>query len=241
MMKKRIPWAVWPMLLFALAAAPGCWWATEDGFALTWSIQNAQTKQPLSCAQAGASIVRVISTNIDRLGQQFVDDFNCDRGSGITGNISVGHFRVDIELLAPSGAVLSAMSKGVQNITTIGKIDLGHIVFNVSQGVPEFSFGLTWDIVQAASGQPLSCSQAGGTVVRVLSTPLDLAGAQPFWDDFACTAMQGVTGRMPGGSYRVDVQLLDAASAALSQTSLGTKAAKSGGQVDLGHVRFNVN
>jgi hypothetical protein len=106
-------------------ASPGI----QDNFFATWEIESTRFG-PIECFQAGATGVDMDIVNVDS-GERFVDSFACDAYQGTSGPVGVGRFDVLINLVDPTGAVLSQTDLGVSNIETAGTIDLGHVIFTI--------------------------------------------------------------------------------------------------------------
>jgi hypothetical protein len=100
-----------------------------DRFFVTWEI-HSQTFGPIDCASAGATEVDMDMVNTDS-GVRFVDRFRCDDYQGRSGPIDVGTFDVLLILADPTGAVLSQIDVGTENVTAAGTLDLGHVIFQV--------------------------------------------------------------------------------------------------------------
>jgi hypothetical protein len=124
----------------ALVLLAGCHEPTEvtvnpnappvrDSFFATWEIQST-TAGPLTCAEANAPTVDMDIVNIDS-GARFIDSFSCDVYQGTSQLVDVGHFDVLLSLTDPTGAVLSQINVGAENVTVAGTIDLGHFIFQL--------------------------------------------------------------------------------------------------------------
>ncbi len=68
--------------------------------------------------------------NVDT-GNRFVDNFDCNAYQGTSQPVDVGRFDVLLNLVDPTGGVISQVDIGVENVSTAGTIDLGHVVFTL--------------------------------------------------------------------------------------------------------------
>jgi hypothetical protein len=100
-----------------------------DRFFVTWEIQSASFG-PIDCFSAGASEVDLDLVNTDT-GVRFVDRFPCDDYEGRSGPVDVGTFDVLLILADPTGAALSQIDIGTENVTAAGTLDLGHVIFQL--------------------------------------------------------------------------------------------------------------
>lgn len=71
---------------------------------------------------------------------------------------------------------------------------------------PERGFALSWQLVDAAAGDPvrapaISCADAG--VASILVDALDTNGGRRIRTEFSCDTFEGVTPPMPQSSYQV--------------------------------------
>lgn len=112
-----------------VVVAPSAPPAIVDNFFVTWEIEST-TFGPLSCAQANAPEVDLDIVNVDT-GERFVDSFACEALQGTSGPVGEGRFDVLVNLVDPTGAVLSQTDLGVSTVATAGTIDLGHVIFTL--------------------------------------------------------------------------------------------------------------
>jgi hypothetical protein len=103
--------------------------AGADSFFVTWEIHSV-TFGPIDCASAGATEVDLDMVNADS-GVRFVDRFACEDYQGRSGPVDVGRFDVLVILADPTGAALSQVDVGTENVSAAGTLDLGHVIFQV--------------------------------------------------------------------------------------------------------------
>ena len=124
------------IVVVGLAALAGCGSSSttvtpsgtiEDNFFVTWEIHSAALG-PVDCQTANAPGVDLDAVNLDT-GERHIFHFACTAYQGTAGPISVGHFDVLLNLVDPTGGVISQTDIGAENISTAGTIDLGHVVF----------------------------------------------------------------------------------------------------------------
>ncbi|HVZ74085.1 MAG TPA: hypothetical protein VHJ20_17020 [Polyangia bacterium] len=94
------------------------------GFALTWSIEDANTGAARTCAQAGAATVR-----LEASGKTF--DLPCGPGFGRTAPLTAGEYSVKLSLLDAQNAPLSVTESMLLHIENGQLIFLGPAVFDV--------------------------------------------------------------------------------------------------------------
>jgi len=94
------------------------------GFALTWSIEQADTSGAETCAQAGAASVRLIAGT-----KTF--DLPCGDGKGRTTAIAPGDYPVTLHLIDAQGADLSVTQTMSLHVDEGQLIFLGNVVFDV--------------------------------------------------------------------------------------------------------------
>ena len=94
------------------------------GFALTWSIDKVDTHAIVSCAQAGATTVRIHAGATPF-------DLTCTDGKGRTTVIAPGTYQVSLELLDGTGATLSATQTMSVAIGAARLVFLGDVPFDV--------------------------------------------------------------------------------------------------------------
>jgi hypothetical protein len=102
--------------------------SVQDNFFATWEIQSSFG--PLSCAQAGAATVDMDIVNVDS-GLRFINSFDCNAYQGTSSPVDIGRFDILINLSDPTGAAISSVNVGTENVSTAGTIDLGHFIFTL--------------------------------------------------------------------------------------------------------------
>ena len=99
--------------------------AQGRGFALTWSIDKASTGAIETCAQAGATSVRLTAG-----ATKF--DLPCANGKGRTTALAPGSYPVTLDLLDASGATLSETQTMTVAIAAGQLVFLGDVPFDVN-------------------------------------------------------------------------------------------------------------
>jgi hypothetical protein len=99
--------------------------AKGRGFALTWSIDKASTGAIETCAQAGATSVRLTAG-----ATKF--DLPCANGKGRTTALAPGSYPVMLDLLDASGATLSETQTMNVAITAGQLVFLGDVPFDIN-------------------------------------------------------------------------------------------------------------
>lgn len=103
----------------------------EDGgyFALSWDLVDSQTTAPLTCAEALADGVGVISTSASNSSMFTDDKFNCEAGFGITGGLLQGAYQVSIDAFEDGAGGLGTpvvltneTIRGQNDITDLGLV-----------------------------------------------------------------------------------------------------------------------
>jgi hypothetical protein len=82
----------------------------NDGgyFQLDWSLVNSNTNAPMSCAEAAATGVGVISTLVSNQSTFKDDKFTCEDGTGITGGLLGGTYTVAVDAFDAGGSISPA-------------------------------------------------------------------------------------------------------------------------------------
>jgi hypothetical protein len=92
----------------------------------TWSIEDAATRQPLTCNQVPASTVRFTLG-----GQNY--DFSCGASRGQTpGGVAAGTSNGTFSLLASNGSMVSQIGTMPVTVPACASVDLGAVVFDVN-------------------------------------------------------------------------------------------------------------
>jgi hypothetical protein len=100
-------------------------------FSIGWNLRDAGNGQTLTCAQAIAAGVGVLSTSVSNASNSADDQFNCEAGFGITGGFLGGQYTVDIQALNSANQalggtpVLTNRTIGSANaVTSLGTVDV---------------------------------------------------------------------------------------------------------------------
>jgi hypothetical protein len=105
----------------------------------------------------------------------------------------------------------------------------GCIVDNSTRTQCDNPLVLSWSIDDNL-GSAISCPGAGAGYVRVTAANVVT--------DFPCGSYAGTTYDVPGGTYVVDVQLLDTGRSVVLSEAAATWSIPNCGGLDLGHVDF---
>ncbi len=212
-------------LLIALGA--GCGVADDGAMRLTWRITEAGTAS--TCDAVGGVTVRVIATRTST-GTHVEDLFDCDAGSGTTGDVRAGTYSVSIQLLDGTGRALSDDFTVQTRVTEGDEASLGDFDFDFPA---DATLGATWSVL--INEVPATCADVDGTDVIIDSTPA--GGGAPIRDVFSCETGAGMTDPLPAGAYDVRVSLVDGAGNVLSFVDV--QVTLSGGETrNFGHVEF---
>ena len=94
-------------------------------FSLTWSLHDKATGALMTCAQAGATAVEVVSTGT--LGP-LSDKFLCDQGSGITAGLLAGSYTVAVRAMKSDLTISDTNALTGIISAPNGVTDLGHVM-----------------------------------------------------------------------------------------------------------------
>jgi hypothetical protein len=165
-------------------------------------------------------------------GTPIADKFDCADLSGTTDPLD-GIFLVWVQIERDSGGTPYASSESIYVDTADGDATLNFPIYDDAG-----SFYLTWDLVDADTDAPLTCSQAGVTGDAGVETVATIAGSNFMLADvFECDHYFGTTAPLLAGTYTVSV------AAVVDDLSVGTAPAITNktirapnGLTDLGHI-----
>ncbi len=101
-------------------------------FSVQWDLVDAATNAPLTCDEALADGVGVISTSVSNP-SSFVDDkFNCEAGFGITGGLLQGTYTVKVDAMENNQSIGDAPTLTNKTIRNANQItDLGLVMIPI--------------------------------------------------------------------------------------------------------------
>lgn len=104
-------------------------------FGLTWWVDDVRTGLSMTCEQAGANVVSIVSHN-RTTGETFTDELTCNAYGGTTEALPPGRYYVDIQLEscdADCHALSVAPPLGPYPLGWGEVIDLGDVEFQVDR------------------------------------------------------------------------------------------------------------
>lgn len=169
-------------------------------------------------------------------GAEFIDIYDCVAGEGVTASLPLGTYTVWVNVITADNLLWA------QSFATDVTLDLdGEIVpVNFDILTDEGYLFATWNIIEDATGNPLTCAEAGAGGVSILSTLVD-SGGMGYDDIFTCEDGEGMTSPLPIGEYTVVTSLLDDNDAVLGQSLARDAEIQYGNElVDLGNFEFEI-
>ena len=247
------------LMAVLVSQAAGCIITTNDPeYALInaqWDLQTA----PVSKTQAGQSIpcppgittaavyAQALDASYRRVGQQFIDLYNCDAHSGVSDPLPPDVYETWVELTSGQGGTVHATSTSVNEASPTE--DLFVDVLDVDQTFKTTIledggyFEFDWDLRNAAN-QPINCGSV--SKVAILSTMIN-NGNYSFDDRFPCDKLSTqpyvLSGGLLQGAYTLEVSATNAAGQGLGpQTELLNRSISGKNSVtDLGTVMVRVD
>lgn len=167
-----------------------------------------------------------------------IDKFDCSDMRGTTDPLD-GIFLVWVQIESDDGSQIYVKSKETYIDTADGDLTIDFPILDDGG-----YFFLTWDLVDAASNAPLTCSQAGIGKNGSVETVATLAGPNTATvDKFTCEHGFGTTDALEQGTYTVSVDANDDSGMAVGTApTLTNKVIHApGGLTDLGHIIIPIN
>lgn len=199
--------------LLAVASSVGC--TTSDGgggvgttVTVRWDFTHFADGSARSCPDGFGTATIVSQTTDDTshlgVGSKFIDKFNCSDGEGTIVLPDNDTYLVWVQIENDSGSNLYAQSDETF-------VDTSTSVPPVSVNIYDDAgfFFLEWDLEDATTHAPLSCTQAGLTgssgaveAVATLATSTNVLVT----DQFTCSDHYGTTDPLLAGTYTVSVE-----------------------------------
>ena len=199
-------------LLIAAASSTACTPVNDGGgdtlVSVRWDFTHFADGSARSCP-VGFGTATIVSQTTDDVthlgtGQNFIDQFNCSDGQGTILLPSDDTYLVWVQIENDSGSSLYAQSEETFVDTSLSVPPIDVTIFDDAG-----FFFLEWDLEDAVSHAPLSCTQAGlngsaGAVeaVATLATSTNVL----FTDQFTCSDHYGTTDPLLAGTYTVSVE-----------------------------------
>jgi hypothetical protein len=177
---------------------------TDPVVTVGWTFAHLAPHGARSCP-TDFPTATVVSQSIDPVthlgtGLKVKDKFDCSAGIGDL-TLPPDTYLIWVEITNDAGTSLYAQSEEFYVDTTLGDARFDTEILD-NGGY----FFLEWDLADAVTGQPLSCSAAGvGThgIRTIASTP---ASSVDLADTFPCTDHFGTTAGLVAGNYTITVQ-----------------------------------
>jgi hypothetical protein len=179
-----------------------------------WSIKNiASNNNNLPCppgTTTAALYNQVIDDNGNLVGSPAIDLFDCDDFQGAATDLDPDIYQSWVELTSDGGGTVYAQS--LSAIVDVIDVDKTFETTILEDGG---YFELSWNLMDANGGGPLTCAQAGATGVGILTTLT--SGGAGIDDLLPCAPGYGVTGGLLMGSYTVQVSAVDSVNEGLGE------------------------
>ncbi|HEU0035782.1 MAG TPA: hypothetical protein VFQ53_34455 [Kofleriaceae bacterium] len=171
-----------------------------------WSFKDLATNTTITQCPPGTSSADVHAIRLDGAGNEtsevYIDKYNCNDLTG-TSDYPIGTYKVFVDIVGYGQSLSAIVDITAQDKTVTVTLvdDGGYFLFD-------------WDLRDAATNAPLTCSEAGNPdSIEITST---LSGTtQAVADKFNCEDGSGVTGALLTGSYTISVAALNASNQAL--------------------------
>jgi len=179
---------------------------------VSWKFTHLADNGTRSCPN-NFGTATVVSQSIDPVthlgtGLKVKDKFDCSAGVGHL-TLPDDTYLIWVEITNDAGNSLYAQSEEFFVDTTLGDASFKTEILDDGG-----YFFLEWDLADAVTGQPLSCSAAGvGANGSVSTTSTTASSSDVVIDKFTCEDHFGTTDGLVAGSYTITVQ---------AQTSGGT-------------------
>jgi hypothetical protein len=170
-------------------------------------------------------------------GTCYVDLYDCVDGAGRSAPLPPARYRT--WLAVTDDSVSQVYAESVSAYLDVRESDL---TYNAQILVDGGYFYLSWDLVDAFTGDPLSCSEALADGVGVIST--SVSNPNQFYDDkFTCSDGGGYTAGLLAGTYTVAIDAMEGdASVSPEPVVLTNKVINDQNRVtDLGHIEIPVD
>ena len=165
-----------------------------------WDIRTLANNTALNCP-AGFDTAAVIAKRLDASQQDIVDLFDCSDFNGLS-EYPPGEYQLFVQIESRSGGNVYGKS-----LSTIVDITFADDAFDTILLDDAGYFQFDFELVDAVTRAPLSCTAAGAEKIQIKST---LAGGTTAkTDQFNCEDGAGITNALLAGSYTIDVTALD--------------------------------
>jgi hypothetical protein len=227
-------------LAVALAGAAGC----DDGngpdqvFEMDWFIRylpdtpNGPVGQTVDCEGAGTPTLLFEIRNV-ATGAVFSDRFACNTYYGRSQQHPPGEYQVRLTLEDRAGRPI-ARWEGEDRTWFLRR--RGSTYFGLPVEFTIQSFALSWSVAQGPA--PVSCQRVGAQTVLLLAQLA--AEDEPRRFEIPCAQGAAQTAAVPPGTYGIQVQLLNAQGAVLSQVRSMTVTAPANARAILPAITFEV-
>lgn len=198
------------------ASATGCIISSDSSDAhvgATWSIRTLDNPN-IGCPpnyDTAALYNQPVDSNGNAVGSPIIDLFDCVAGAGTSAPLPPTTYMTWIEITTHdnTGAPYAQSTPAYLDVTDVD------LTYNAEIYDDAGYFALSWDLVGAASSQPLTCADAGvsgpSSGVELIST---ISGGTAAADDqFNCEDHSGVTDPLPAGDYTLSVDAFTSAGA----------------------------
>jgi hypothetical protein len=208
----------------ALAVAPACTSVETAFVTANWEFHLISDTNPaappaiLPCpAGFDSAVVRLTSLTG---GTDYEDTYACGAGTG-TEAYDADLYEIDLIITNDAGQTYAVSPS--EGLTAV-EIDTRDLDKTVNFGIADNGgyFGFAWNLVDAATNAPLTCSQVNPDSIEILGTLTTSSFAKG--DKFNCSEGAGVTAAFPEGSYTVSIAALNAADEALGAPENDTTA-----------------
>lgn len=212
----------------ALAIAPACTSVETAFITANWEFHGISDTNPaappaiLPCP-TGFDTAEVRLTSLTG-GTDYIDAYSC---GAMTGTEAYDADLYEIELIITNDAGQVYAVSPSEGLTAV-EIDTRDTDKTVNFGIADNGgyFGFAWNLVDAGTNAPLSCSQVNPDSIEILGTLASSTFAKG--DKFNCGDGAGVTAAFPEGAYTMSVAALNAADEALGApvnktTSIGDR------------------